>query len=87
MSCKKDDDLTGSLKIRLAGNPPAGVPYQLYTEGAWSASLVAKALRTGSILSGTAIISDLNPGNYIIMVGSNYFSVQVTAGREREYTL
>jgi hypothetical protein len=87
LSCKKNEELTGSLKIFLRGNPQAIVPYQLYTEGAWSAPSAAFALKTGNILSGTIIINDLNPGNYILMVGGSYWSVQVTAGREREYTL
>jgi hypothetical protein len=85
-SCKEDDELTGSLKIFLRGNPPSIVPYQLHTEVAWSVSSIAQPLKTGNILSGTTIINDLNPGNYILTVGGSHWSVQVTAGREREYT-
>lgn len=85
-SCKKDE-LTGSLKIILKGNPPADLTYQLYTEGSWAAASISQPLRTGIFFARTATINDLNPGNYIIMIGGGYFSVQVTAGREREYQL
>ncbi|QHT68650.1 hypothetical protein GXP67_19370 [Rhodocytophaga rosea] len=87
-SCKKEDDLTGSLKLKLNGMfVPENVFFQLYTEGSWSVPTVTQPLKTGSFNSGMAIINDLNPGNYIILVGGAYFSVQVTAGRQREYSL
>ena len=96
ISCKKDDvDPTGSLKITYqytSTNLGAGPSYQLYTEASY---LRNDPLQQGTMsFASTGIYSvtltDLNSGNYVISAygGSSRSTrvVQVTAGRERDYS-
>jgi hypothetical protein len=85
-ACKKDElnPQTGDLKIVLSGSF-SGIAYALYTEGSRASLVSIPPLREGRFTSSTVLIRDLNQGNYVLSVGGSTKSVQVTAGREREY--
>ncbi len=97
VACKKNDiaPQTGNLGVSFKyGSDLSGTRYSLYTEQVWTSSnRFATPLRDGpipTIASGTTgstriEIDELNPGNYVFVVGSsNSWSVQVTAGKTTE---
>ena len=82
------DLLTGDLKIVLNSSLLITPSYELYTEASWSATTPVLPLVQGQFTSAnTVVIGDLNPGNYILLIGGVYKQVHVPAGREREYTI
>jgi hypothetical protein len=91
LSCHREDvaPQTGNLKIFInVLDFTVKLYYELYTEGSLTARMVASPLRSGEVTlrSYTPFyIRDLNAGNYVLSIEGNSRSVQVTAGREREY--
>jgi hypothetical protein len=92
-SCTKDEvaPQTGDLAITFPYTSQlAGARYLLFTEGTWTNfSRSVDALREGTITNTagtrtTIQIKNLNAGNYVFVVGSNNWSVQVTAGQNTE---
>ena len=86
-SCKKDEpNPTGGLLISYSGSGR----YALYTE---TLLKTGPALYEGTGSGGNTKLTfdDLNPGTYIFQrgpAGNNYNeAVQVTAGKQREYSL
>lgn len=96
-SCKNDTvSPTGSLLITVpitAGTSASLPSYTLYTELGYQRGISLQAGPT-TYFSSTAArltLTDLNEGNYVIAFASSSSgiltrSVQVTAGRQREYT-
>jgi hypothetical protein len=92
LSCEKEEVVpqTGNLIISFTYVNNFSTTYRLYTEGVWtSAGQSAEALREGPLprlasnaTSGQAKvqINNLNAGNYVFVVGSDKWSVQVVAG-------
>ena len=95
-SCKNETvGPTGGFKITYVYNlsTNAGGPYyNLYTELSYARGDVLQAGTMSPISKNTyqVTLTDLNPGNYIIVasVGTDRSErvVQVTAGQQREYT-
>jgi hypothetical protein len=92
-ACKKEEvaPQTGNLLLRFAYTPSvSGATYLLFTEQVWtSTGRTATALRTGELPrlttgNATVEIKDLNAGNYVFVLGSASWSVQVTAGKTNE---
>ncbi|GAB3899480.1 hypothetical protein GCM10028803_20690 [Larkinella knui] len=87
-ACKKDEvKATGSLQVTLAYpfQPATSIYYELYSETGYKNT---PPLRTGTFTtanSNTVTIDNLNPGNYVMVINANLFSLQVTAGRQRAY--
>lgn len=94
-ACKKEDvSPTGSLKLTYQTtqnltNPPN---YALFTEALYSQN---RPLKTGTYPFVSAnryeiILDDLNPGTYIFQIGDQtgirVNVIQVTGGRQREYS-
>jgi hypothetical protein len=86
-----------SLRSNYAVGFPSGkIGFQVYTESAYANFRNASPLRNGQtpiVLSSdgtryesTTVVDDLNPGNYVFVLGSAFTtSVQVTAGRTNSF--
>ncbi|UYZ60768.1 hypothetical protein [Hymenobacter latericus] len=96
LGCKKEEvaPQTGNLVIRFNNSSLiSGTTCYLFTEQLWAAPYAASALREAKVPAagstanpGTVKIgfNDLNAGNYVFVVGSNRWAVQVTAGKTNE---
>ncbi|GAB3270876.1 hypothetical protein GCM10027347_41830 [Larkinella harenae] len=78
---------TGSVLVSLsyAERPTGDVYYEVYSESGYRQ---VPPLLTGTLTAANsyqAVFTDLNPGNYVMVINGNPFSLQVTAGRQREY--
>ncbi|AYA36850.1 hypothetical protein D3Y59_07135 [Hymenobacter oligotrophus] len=94
--CKKAEvaPQTGNLMISFNNSSQfSGTTCYLFTEQVWAAPSSASALREAKVpaLGSTNGINpvkisfnDLNAGNYVFVVGSNRWTVQVTAGKTNE---
>ncbi|MBC6607509.1 hypothetical protein H8B13_11830 [Hymenobacter sp. BT188] len=96
-SCNKEEiaPQTGDLVIAFPYTAQLnGVPYYLFTEGIWTTPIrSATPLREGTMPSAASAstggkarieFKNLNAGNYVFVLGSNNWSVQVTAGQNTE---
>jgi hypothetical protein len=90
-ACKQEDigPQTGDLKIFINTlGVSIQLSYELYTEGSLTTRVVVLPLRSGEVTVSSSTpfyIRDINAGNYVLLIGGSSRSVQVTAGREREY--
>jgi hypothetical protein len=86
-----------SLRSNYATGFPSGqISFQVYTETAYASFRNASPLRAGQTpiklsvdgvrYTSTTIVDNLNPGNYVFVLGSSFAtSVQVTAGNTNSF--
>ncbi|NML63765.1 hypothetical protein HHL22_00955 [Hymenobacter sp. RP-2-7] len=94
-ACQRADPAPlGGVKVTVTYTFPYDT-YALYTEVGWAGPNRAAPLQenkfnltgtAGSLRKSVIEVNDLNPGNYVITLLSSAKSVQVTAGRQNEYT-
>ncbi|UYZ64696.1 hypothetical protein [Hymenobacter weizhouensis] len=91
-ACKKEEaePQTGNLVISFKFNQSLSQAYyRLYTEQGWASNRPVSPLREGQLgvaapnttTTAKVELNDLNAGNYVFVLGSNQWSVQVTAGK------
>lgn len=90
-ACKQDTVApTGGLKITYSLNQPiSAASYSISTEALYSKGPSLTTNGTTQALTPTQyqiVIDDLNPGNYVISFYTFTNTVQVTAGKQREYS-
>lgn len=89
-ACKEEiiTPSTGDLVLRISSGFSGTLFYELYPESYLSANRNVFPLVEGQVNGGTQLrLSNLNQGNYIFRLNGLNYAVQVSAGRERSFTI
>ena len=89
-ACKEETIVptTGDLVLRISNGFSGTLFYELYPESYLSANRNVFPLVEGQVNGGSQLrLSNLNQGNYIFRLNGLNYAVQVSAGRERSFTI